>query len=242
MSQPVRHKTKKQYLLLAALLSLSQWACSHLEGAPMKRASALRVEDGDIKQKFRGIYGGELRVDSTFRTNRVVIINVDTGYLFNIGRGVFAPGGASVSGYGGNVAGDRLVMPKHLRMMRFPTDAKFLSADRPPYYEGPPLVDVTVPVAERIPAETLDDLRKNGGSLRLKLRIHPETLLVGWDIVRIRGHRPSNTDPSGMYVYVPSQYSSIGGDFREATIFNGRVVERGWYIDPKTGQRIETDF
>ena len=34
----------------------------------------------------------------------------------------------------------------------------------------------------------------------------------------------------------------FGGDFREAHIFNGQVIRKGWYIDPKTGQRIETDF
>lgn len=215
----------------------------------MKPSSALRAEDAVLKRKFRGVYGGELRVDSTFRTNRVVIINVDTGYLFNIGRGVFAPGGASVSGYGGNVAGDRLVMPKYLRMMRYPLDAKFLSADRPPYYEGTPIVDVTVPVAERVPEETLDDLRKNGGSLRLKLRIHLDTLLVGWDIERRPGYNPAHKDSAGNPVHVPAQYTSIGGDFCERQVWNvfidGRlrlVEKKGWYIDPKTGQRFETDF
>jgi hypothetical protein len=176
-----------------------------------------------------------------FPVTTAVIVNVDTGYVFNGGMGSFGPGGSSVSGYGGNLAGDRLAMPKRLRMIRYPEGAKYLGR-KYPYFEGIPIVDVTIPVAERIPDETLDDLRKNGGALRLKLRIHPDTLLVGWDIVRVRAHAGSNTDSSGMYIYVPSQYSSIGGDFREATIFNGRVVEKGWYIDPKTKQRIETNY
>jgi hypothetical protein len=213
-----------------------------MQSEPAGPSTAQPSEDATLKHKFRGVYGGELRVDSTFKTDKVVITNPDTGYLFNIGMGAFRPGADKVSGYGGNVAGDRLAVPRRLRMMRYRDDAKFLSAHRPPYFEGTPIVDVTIPVAERIPEETLDDLRKNGGSLRLKLRIHPDTLLVGWDIVRIRGHKPSNTDPSGMYIYVPSQYSSIGGDFREAIVFNGRVVEKGWYIDPKTKQRIETSY
>jgi hypothetical protein len=225
-----------------ALLSLPQWACSQKGSVPMNPSITQSSEDRALKHKFRGVYGGELRVDSTFETDSVIIINVDTGYLFNIGMGSFRPGADKVSGYGGNLAGDRLAMPRHLRMMRYPADAKFLSPHRPPYYEGPPLVDVTVPVAERIPEETLEDLRKNGGSLRLKLRIHPDTLLVGWDIARSRSHSPNTTDASGLHIYVPSEYSSIGGDFCEATIFNGRVIKKGWYIDPNTKQRIETDY
>lgn len=221
------------------LATLPQWACSQKENATMKPLEPpLSAEDAALRYKFRGLRGGELRVDSMFKTNRVVIINVDTGYLFNIGMGVFGPGGASISGYGGNVDGDRLVIPKHLRMLRYPEDAKLLNRDWVPVFDKAPLVDVTVPVAERIPAALMDDLRKNPGVLRLKLRIHPETLLVGWDISR----RDDIRDKSGERIYSDAKYSWIGGDFREAIIFNGQVMETGWYIDPKTKQRIETDY
>lgn len=207
----------------------------------MKPSMQSSAEDAALKHKFRGMRGGELRVDSTFKVTTAVIINVDTGYLFNIGMGVFGPGVDSVSGYGGNVDGDRLVIPKHLRMIRYPEEARFLSR-KLPYFDGTPVVDVTVPIAERIPEEALDDLRRHGGSLRLKLRIHPETLLVGWDIARRPSYNPAIKDSSGPPIFVPTQYSWVGGDFREAIRFNGRVVEKGWYIDPKTKQRIETDF
>jgi hypothetical protein len=226
--------------LLLGLALLSQFACSQPKTVPDASRSSISNEDAGLKVKFRGVYGGELRVDSTFATNRVLILNPDTGYLFNIGRGSFGPKAASYSSYGGGVSGDRLVIPIRLRMLRYPEEAKFLNAQKFPYYDGAPIVDVTVPVAERIPDEALDDLRKNGGSLRLKLRIHPETLLVGWDIVR--RPRSAPRDPSGLYVYVAPQFSSLGGDFREAIIDNGRVVERGWYIDPQTGERIETNY
>lgn len=33
-----------------------------------------------------------------------------------------------------------------------------------------------------------------------------------------------------------------GGDFREAKIYNGIAVRKGWYIHPRTGERIEADF
>lgn len=213
------------------------------------KAGTSSSADLALEKKFRGIFGAELRVDATFDTHSVLIINVDTGYLFNIGRGVFSPRGASHSGYGGSAAGDRLAVPRHLRMIRYPEDAKMLNAYKAPYFDGPPLVDVTVPVAERIPEETLDDLRNSGGVFRLKLRIHPETLLVGWDIERRPGDFPGRKDTSGIPIYVPPQYSNIGGDFCEQQLVYGfvnghptRIVKRGWYIDPETKQRIETDY
>jgi hypothetical protein len=231
-----------QFALMMALLWLPQLACSTHGTAPMKPSTPQSAEDAALKQKFRGVHGGELRVDATFEVDAAVIINVDTGRLFNIGVGTFRPGSNKVSGYGGTQDGDRLVMPRHLRMMRYPEGARFLGYNTFPHYQGTSLVDVTVPVAARIPEEVLDDLRNNGGNLRLKLRIHPDTLLVGWDIVRRPGYKPGMKDSSGAPIYFRSLYSSIGGDFREATRFNGRVVEAGWYIDPKTGQRIETDY
>lgn len=234
-----RRKANRALALLSVLAALPQLACSQKEAAPMKPPTPLSAEDAALKHKFRGMRGGELRVDSTFETDSVVIINVDSGYLLNVGMGVFVPGGSTVSSYGGNVDGDRLAVPKHLRMMRYPETSRLLSRYKFPYFDGTPIVDVTVPVAERIPEEALDDLRRHGGGLRLKLRITPETLLVGWDIAR---SDPPIKSLSGTPIFGPTRYSWIGGDFREAIRFNGRVVEKGWYIDPKTGQRIETDF
>lgn len=236
-----RPNTSSRLALLAALvLALPQWACSQKEREAMKPSTPSSAEDAALKHKFRGMRGGELRVDATFETNRVLIIDADTGHLFNIGMGVFSPTNNVISGYGGQVEGDRLVIPKHLRMKRYPQEAKLLSPDLPPYFEGEPIIDVTVPVAERIPEEALDDLRKNGGSLRLKLRIHPDTLLVGWDIARRPSGRTRTSD--GIPIFIPTQYSWVGGDFREAIRSKGRPIEKGWYIDPKTKQRIETDF
>ena len=110
-------------------------------------------------------------------------------------------------------------------------------------YEGKIVKDVTVPVASRIPDDLLEDLRRDPkGVLRLKLRIHPDTLLVGWDIERRPGFDPKNRDQFGEAVYVAPVHSFVGGDFREAKIFNGQAVRKGWYIHPKTGQKTETEF
>ena len=100
-----------------------------------------------------------------------------------------------------------------------------------------------VPVAERIPDDLLDDLRANPkGGMRIKFRFHPDGVLLGWDIQRRPGFDPNKRDEWGEAVYVGPVHSFAGGDFREAEIYNGKVVRKGWYIHPKTGQRIETDF
>ena len=100
-----------------------------------------------------------------------------------------------------------------------------------------------VPVAERIPDDLLDDLRKRpGGGLRIKFRFHPGGILLGWDIERRPGYDPNKRDQYGNPVFVRAVHSFAGGDFREAQIINGEVVRKGWYIHPKTKQRIELDW
>jgi hypothetical protein len=76
-----------------------------------------------------------------------------------------------------------------------------------------------------IPDDLLDAMRRGVGGFRLKIRIHKDGPLIGWDLSR------------GFNL----QYFA-GGDFREADIENGKVLRKGWYIQPKTGQKIDTDF
>lgn len=100
-----------------------------------------------------------------------------------------------------------------------------------------------VPVAERIPDDLLDDLRQTPrGGLRIKFRFHPDGVLLGWDIERRPGFDPNARDQFGNQLHVRAVHSYAGGDFREAEIFNGQVVRKGWYIHPKTKQRVELDF
>jgi hypothetical protein len=165
-------------------------------------------------------------------------------------------------------------------------------------------------IADRIPDELLDDLRRDRkGSLRIKVRLHRDGVLLGWDIERRPGFNAQKSR-EGQY-YAPA-YSHTGGDFKEMQIAhyidakspcqecvafarnvkktpfvvysddpNGYITmpsaddlqnqlpevlqkngyfltpvgkvysphgsgrqlrEKGWYIHPKTGQRIETDF
>lgn len=102
--------------------------------------------------------------------------------------------------------------------------------------------DYIVPVASRIPDDLLADLRRDPrGSFRLKIRLHDDGVLVGWDIQRRPGFDPKKRDRWGEAEYVGPVHSFAGGDFREALIFNGKPERKGWYIHPKTGELIETD-
>ena len=129
------------------------------------------------------------------------------------------------------------------------------------------LGDHTIPVASRIPDEVVAEIRKSGGGLRLKFRLHPEGVFFGWDIERLIGGLP--------------RHSMAGGDFREAGLayeLPGRLVydaylnpytasarlnpeakpyldsgdyflppnsstiwRRGWYMD-KNGHKVLTDY
>jgi hypothetical protein len=66
---------------------------------------------------------------------------------------------------------------------------------------GTILGNYTVPVADRIPDEVLDDIRAHRGNLRLKFRLKPDGVLFGWDIERANGGT--------------SKFDSPGGDFLE---------------------------
>jgi hypothetical protein len=50
--------------------------------------------------------------------------------------------------------------------------------------EGVIAGDYTIPVAERIPDQVLNDIRVHGGNLRLKFRFKTNGILFGWDIER----------------------------------------------------------
>lgn len=44
--------------------------------------------------------------------------------------------------------------------------------------------DYTIPVASRIPTSVFEEIERNGGALRIKFRLKPDGVLLGWDIQR----------------------------------------------------------
>ena len=132
-------------------------------------------------------------------------------------------------------------VPERARILWRDSD-KFASDGRA-IYVGNILGDETIEVGSRIPRELIDDLKRDPrGNLRLKFRMSKDGTLFGWDIQRRPGYDPSLRDPQGRHIHFPAVHSFAGGDFREAEIYNGKVLRRGWYIHPKTGQRFETDY
>lgn len=110
-------------------------------------------------------------------------------------------------------------------------------------YTGNIIGDELIEVGTRIPQELIDDLKRDPrGILRLKFRMSNQGTLFGWDIERRPGFDPKKRDQWGEAVYVAPVHSFAGGDFHEAHIFNGKAVRKGWYIDRRTGEKIETDY
>ena len=132
-------------------------------------------------------------------------------------------------------------VPERVRII-WRDSSKFV-ADGRAVYSGNIIGEETIEVGTRIPQALIDDLKRDPrGSLRLKFRMSNQGTLFGWDIERRPGFDPKKRDQWGEAVYVGPVHSFAGGDFREAQIFNGKPVRKGWYIDRRMGQRIETDY
>lgn len=67
-------------------------------------------------------------------------------------------------------------------------------------YGGKMLGDYTLPIASRIPDAVLQEIRKNGGGLRLKFRLKPDGVMFGWDIERFSGGLPRHSMPGGDFL------------------------------------------
>jgi hypothetical protein len=237
--------TRRRWGLLGLLTAaLPQWACSQDgRGSTMKANSAtLSDEDAALMRRFRGVKGGELRIDAPVAVGPVALF-LENGLVFQRNSGGYGGRGGTISSYGGSGSGDNLVVPKTLRMIRYSKDSRPVNLTTPfVAFDGAVVADVTVPVASRIPDDVLDTARRFGGGLRLKLRLTLDTILVGWDVRNYPEFQPGKRDQFGVLLTGPVVYHAVGGDFREAEIVNGIAVRKGWYIDPKTGQKIETDF
>ncbi|ENO77006.1 hypothetical protein [Thauera sp. 63] len=186
----------------------------------------MSAEDEALKRKFRGLKGGQLRVDSLFIVRGLNIFD-EHGWLFFSAAGMTPPRGNFIGSYGAEFG-----VPKFLRVeWRDPASEYRAEGRDGAFLGGAVIANHTIPVASRIPDALLEGKRRNGGGFRLKIRIHPDGPLIGWDLERGQG-----TAPDG------SKFHHAGGDFQEAYIYNGKVLRKGWYTHPRSGERIETDF
>ena len=202
---------------------------------PVPAPPQLAPEDQALAEKFAVLRGGGmLVVDSLNRKEGINIFDEYGRYFYS--KGGMGPRSGGIFSYGA-----RFGVPKTLHVTwRTGSDVRMQANGM--FGGGTIVGDYIVPVASRIPEDLIQDLRRDErGSFRLKIRLHDDGVLIGWDIERRPGFDPKNRNKHGNIVYVPAVHSFVGGDFREAEIYNGKPVRKGWYIHPKTGQRIETD-
>ena len=226
---PLSSSSRRTLLALSvAFLAGCRGSAPRLEQAPRPPLSA---ENEALKRKFRGLEGGQLRVDSLFIVRGLNIFD-EHGWLFFAAASMSPPRGNFIGSYGAEFG-----VPKFLRVEwrdrieMEPDGALKRGLPGAAFYGGNILGNYTVPVASRIPDALLEDKRRNGGGFRLKIRIHPDGPLIGWDLERAPGSAPDG-----------SKFHHAGGDFQEAHIYQGKVLRKGWYIHPRTAERIETDF
>jgi hypothetical protein len=194
-----------------------------------------------LRHKFRGLLGGELVVDA-FGEKVGVNIFDEKGQIF-YKSAALSPRNQSQHAYGADFgvpvslrAEWRVDGPEVNGVIQNPI---YADVTQPGYVGGIVIGNYTAVVAERVSEVLLNDLRMKGGGFRLKIRLHDEGLLVGWDIARRVGYDPKMSERG---VHFSEEYFNVEGDFHPARIYGGKVVTPGWYIHPRTKERIETDF
>lgn len=75
-------------------------------------------------------------------------------------------------------------IPQQVRVIWRGPDSKAIVENGAVRYEGTIAGDYTIPVASRIPASVFEEIQRNGGALRIKFRLKPDGVMLGWDIQR----------------------------------------------------------
>ena len=228
MNSDDHHCMPRRHLIASLWLGLLPGCAKSEDDERAKKGLPPLTEDQKrLKQKFRGMKGGQLVVDAFGVKDAVTIFN-------ELGKVFFTASNAAQNANDIRSYGAEFGVPISLRATWRREGVEVNGVIQNPirvaeqygiFTGGTVVGDYTVPVAERIPEEVLEGIRNKVGGFRLKIRLHDDGCLIGWDLSR------------GFNL----QYLA-GGDFREADRENGIILRKGWYIHPKTGQKIETDF
>jgi hypothetical protein len=165
----------KRKLIIAAgsFLLLSGCRTLYKSGVGIKDDANARPQD-----RFHGTGGvGELRLDAVNKKEGITFCN-EYGTVI-AAPGTLGPKSVSNSAYPGGERG----VPKTVRAT-WRTGYFEQKAGGGGWDGGTIIADYTIPVADRIPDAVLDDIRKNGGGLRIKLRLKDDGILLGWDVLR----------------------------------------------------------
>jgi hypothetical protein len=218
-------------------------------------ARVLSPDEERWKKKFRGMVGGELYADAVPEKSYVMIFD-EKGTVF------YRKGAMGVKTNSRQAYAAEFGVPLSLRATWRDDEPNSTGKSQKPvivkngdYSGGILMGDVTVPVAERIPDELLDRMRKYKGGFVLKLRLTDETLLIGWEVKFGKGY-PWALDINDNAYFRPDIDDMAGGDFCERRMkikpaLAGQPPMTGnerlyalpdWILDKKTGKRIETGF
>lgn len=204
-------------LSLGGLLTLPACAATYPSGAEVERLKTKRAKSGrppltedDIARlrKFRNLKGGEKFVDAFEKFRGVEILDEDELLFYS---GTVGPKNNSRSSYGSDLgvpaklrATWRIDGPEAEGMIQNPVRSVRDEWGFLRVAGGIIVGDYTVPVADRIPQQLLDELpyysKQKSMGFRLKLRLHDEGLLVGWDVAN------------------SFERAHVGGDFEEAHV------------------------
>ena len=200
-----------------------------------------------MRQKFEGL-GAELQVDGTYEKQFLGV----TFYPAGSDRSFFESGG--VGGPGGEPYSRGAItslseIPERARIVWRDSAQQIWDKDRDNKYlipAGKIIGDEIVEVGSRIPQAAVAQIKNlDRAGLGVKFRMGNQGTLFGWHVARrqiIGNDYKKNNIDLDMPIQVGLVYSMAGGDFREAEFHNGKVVRKGWYIDKKTGLKIETDY
>jgi len=197
---------ESRFFLLLVSLSL-------LAGCTTAKSEAAgKANEDPLQRKFRGIYGVVLRTDAT-SPKKAIMITSETG------RYIESPALLSLDAVHNLTYTDNsMPIPRTVRATWRQGDVRYVGQG---VWEGGTIIgDYTVPVAERIPDAILDDIRKNGGALRIKIRLADDGILIGWDVER-RVPKPNCKVGVGETCRAV-RYFLPGGDFCE------RDLSEGW--------------
>ncbi len=197
LSQPLKRK-------LLGLLGLFPWLPS---------CSAVQTKDSsDLAYKFRGIRGVVVRTDAIGEKEYVAIISDTNRQIEALSR--LGPKNNSILSFSGGA----LPVPKTVGVTWREGAVSMVIKGPDPWTGGTIVGDYTIEVASRIPDAVIESLRKNPkGDLRIKFRLHPEGVYLGWEIERRPDYDPIKArTPEGSSIYYPPGYELVGGDFKEA--------------------------
>lgn len=60
--------------------------------------------------------------------------------------------------------------------------------------------DYTIPVSSRIPRSVFEEIERHGGALRIKFRLKPDGVMLGWDIQRMGKYLLQSYMPGGDFL------------------------------------------